>query len=171
MGLVQVDTETVTSAVSTVTLTGINTDDVYMVAYSNVFCSANDDIGIRVTTSGTPDSDSEYDYASKDLKASGTFGNTTNRYNMDDFDFSAGVGTSGTHSDNGILYLFNFNDSNEFSFITMENITNRADNTTDLFGFHGGGMHTVTESNDGISFRCQSGNNFVSGTYTLYKVT
>ena len=30
--LVQVDTETVTSAVSSVTLTTINTDDVYMVA-------------------------------------------------------------------------------------------------------------------------------------------
>jgi hypothetical protein len=67
MGLLQVATNTISSATDTVTLTGINTDDVYMVAYNNVFCSANDDIGIRVTTSGTPDSDSEYDYASKDL--------------------------------------------------------------------------------------------------------
>jgi len=181
MGLLQVDTFTVTSAVASVIIGGgssgssstnfaINTDDVYMVAYSNVFCSANDDIGIRVTTSGTPDSDSEYDYASKDLKASGTFGNTTGRVNLDDFDFSAGVGTSGTHSDNGILYLYNFNNSSEFSFITIENVTNRADNSTDLFGFQGGGVHTVAEANDGISFRCKSGNNFVSGTYTLYKV-
>jgi hypothetical protein len=31
MGLVQVATNTVTSAVSSVTLTGINSDDVYMV--------------------------------------------------------------------------------------------------------------------------------------------
>ena len=106
MGLVQVSTNTISSATDTVTLTGINTDDVYMVAYNNVFCSANDDIGIRVTTSGTPDSDSEYDYASKDLKASGDFGNTTNRVNLDDWDFSAGVGTSGTHSDNGIIYNY-----------------------------------------------------------------
>ena len=170
MGLLQVATNTISSATDTVTLTGINTDDVYMVAYNNVFCSANDDIGIRVTTSGTPDSDSEYDYASKDLKASGDFGNTTNRVNLDDWDFSAGVGTSGTHSDNGIIYLYNFNNSSEFSFITMENVTNRADNSTDLFGFQGGGVHTINEANDGISFRCQSGNNFVSGTFTFYKV-
>jgi hypothetical protein len=100
--LIQVSTNTVSSAVSTVTITGINTDDVYLCAWSNVFCSADDDIGIRVTTSGTPDSDSEYDYASKDLKASGTFGNTTGRVNLDDWDFSAGVGTSGAKSDNWI---------------------------------------------------------------------
>ena len=38
MGLVQVATNTISSATDTVTLTGINTDDVYMVAYNNVFC-------------------------------------------------------------------------------------------------------------------------------------
>ena len=168
--LIQVSTNTVSSAVSTVTITGINTDDVYLCAWSNVFCSADYDIGIRVTTSGTPDSDSEYDYASKDLKASGTFGNTTGRVNLDDWDFSAGVGTSGNHSDSGIMYLYNFNNSSEFSFITIENVTNRNDASGDLFGFQGGGVHTVAEANDGISFRCQNGNNFVSGTYTLYRI-
>jgi len=35
MGLVQVATKTVTSAVATVTLTGIDSDDAYMVAFSN----------------------------------------------------------------------------------------------------------------------------------------
>ena len=36
MGLVQVATNTVTSAVASVTLTGIDSDDVYMVAVNNV---------------------------------------------------------------------------------------------------------------------------------------
>ena len=36
--LVQVATETVTSAVASVTLTGIDSDDVYMVAFNNVKC-------------------------------------------------------------------------------------------------------------------------------------
>ena len=30
---------------------------------------------------------------------------------INDFDFSAGVGTSGAKSDNGIMYLYNFNNS------------------------------------------------------------
>tara|TARA_R100001126_G_scaffold97789_1_gene71379 strand:+ start:52 stop:567 length:516 start_codon:yes stop_codon:yes gene_type:complete len=170
MNLVQVQTNTVTSGVSLVTLTGINTNDIYVCIFTNVFCASDDDINIRVTTSGTPDSDSEYDYASKDLKTSGAFGNTTGRSNLDDFDFSAGVGTSGQNSNNGIIYLFNFNDSNEHSAISMENVTTRTDSSDELFGFQGGGVHTVQESNDGISFRGASGNNITGGTFTLYKV-
>ena len=43
MGLLQVATNTVTSAVASVTLTGIDSDDVYMVSLNNVFASADDD--------------------------------------------------------------------------------------------------------------------------------
>ena len=167
MGLVQVATNTVTSAVASVTLTTINTDDVYMVAFSNIFASANDDMQIRVTTSGTADSDSEYDWASKDLKTSGSFGNSyaTNQNNID---FSAGIGTSGTNSHNGILYLFNFNNSSEYSFITHENVTTRDDSSDELFGFQGGAIHTVAEANDGVQFFLTGGNNIASGTFSLY---
>ena len=66
--LVQVEKNIVTSAVGSVTLTGIDSDDVYMVAISNVFASADDDFKIRITKSGTPQTDSNYDRASKDLK-------------------------------------------------------------------------------------------------------
>jgi hypothetical protein len=168
MGLLQVATNTVTSAVSSVSLTGIDSDDVYKVTFSNIFASADDDMQIRVTTSGTADSDSEYDIASLDLKTSGTFGNTSGT-NQSKWDFSAGIGTSGTNSHNGIMYLFNFNNSSEFSFVTMENATTRQDTSDELFGFQGGGVHTVAETNDGINFFLASGN-IASGTFTLYKV-
>ena len=47
--LVQVATETVTSAVASVTLTGIDSDDVYMVAYSDIAPSTDTaDLRIRV---------------------------------------------------------------------------------------------------------------------------
>ena len=64
MGLVQVATDTVTSAQASVTLTGINSDDVYMLTMHNV-APVSDNVYLkgRVTTSGTPDSDSEYDRA------------------------------------------------------------------------------------------------------------
>lgn len=166
--LIKIDEEIVSSGVASVSLTGIDsTYDVYMVAFSNIFASANDDMQIRVTTSGTADSDSEYDWASKDLKTSGSFGNSyaTNQNNID---FSAGIGTSGTNSHNGILYLFNFNNSSEYSFITHENVTTRDDSSDELFGFQGGAVHTVAETNDGVQFFLTGGNNIASGRFSLY---
>ena len=53
--LVQVATNTVTSAVSSVTLTGIDSDDVYMCAISNVIGSIdNQAVRFRLGNSGTP---------------------------------------------------------------------------------------------------------------------
>jgi len=171
MGLIQVATNTVTSAVASVTLTGIDDDSVYMVALNNVFASADDDFKIRITKSGTPQTDSNYDRASKDLKTSGTFGNTAGQ-NEDLIDFSAGIGTSGTNSHNAIIYCYNFNNANEFSFITNENVTMRNDATDELFGFQGGAVHTVASASDGLHFfNGISSANIASGTFTLYKVT
>jgi hypothetical protein len=166
--LIKIAETTVSSAVASVTLTGIDsTYDVYMVRFNNVFASADDDMQIRVTTSGTPDSDSEYDIASKDLKTSGAFGNTSGT-NQTQWDFSAGIGTSGTNSHNGVMYLFNFNNSSEFSFVTMENATTRQDTSDELFGFQGGGVHTFAETNDGINFFLASSNNIAGGKFSLF---
>ena len=165
--LVLIQETTISSPVSSVSLVGINsTFDVYKVTFSNIFASADDDMQIRVTTSGTADSDSEYDLASIDLKTSGSFGNSS-ATNQTQWDFSAGIGTSGTNSHNGVMYLFNFNTS-EFSFVTMENATTRQDTSDELFGFQGGGVHTVAETNDGINFFLASGNNIAGGTFKLY---
>ena len=165
--LVLIQETTISSPVSSVSLVGINsTFDVYKVTFSNIFASADDDMQIRVTTSGTADSDSEYDLASIDLKTSGSFGNSS-ATNQTQWDFSAGIGTSGTNSHNGVMYLFNFNTS-EFSFVTMENATTRQDTSDELFGFQGGGVHTVAETNDGINFFLASGNNITAGTFKLY---
>ena len=165
--LVLIQETTISSPVSSVSLVGINsTFDVYKVTFSNIFASADDDMQIRVTTSGTADSDSEYDLASIDLKTSGSFGNSS-ATNQTQWDFSAGIGTSGTNSHNGVVYLFNFNTS-EFSFVTMENATTRQDTSDELFGFQGGGVHTVAETNDGINFFLASGNNIAGGVFKLY---
>jgi len=74
--LVQVATNTVTSAVASVTLTGINTDDVYMVAYNNWKCGTDTvQNRLRITKSGSADVTSNYDFASKIMYASTTFAN------------------------------------------------------------------------------------------------
>ena len=166
--LVQVDTETVTSAVASVTLTTINTDDVYMVAMHNV-APVTDNVYLkgRVTTGGTADSDSQYDRATKTLRANTTHGNG-NEQNASEWYIQENTNGTGTSEVcNGIIYLYNFNNSSEYSFITVE--MSSVDASTNHNGSQGARVHTVDEANDGINFFFSSGN-IASGTFTLYKV-
>ena len=163
--LVKIQETTVSSAVASVTLTGIDsTYDVYQVVINNVQ-SVNDAVGvyIRVTTSGTADSDSEYDYANKGIRADASFDNNAST-NQD----KAIFGISGTGTGeimNGIFYCFNFNNASEYSFLTQENSYRNSAGA--LKGDMGGVVHTVAEANDGVNIFMQSGN-IASGTFKLY---
>ena len=165
MGLLQVATATVTSAVASVTLTGIDDDSVYMVAHNN--WSPVDDTVVckfRVTKSGTAQSDAEYDLAGKEMGSS-SFSNSA-LSNITDFQYSF-MGNGTGESSNAILYLYNFNSSSEFSYVTFEEV--RLSQVPSLASIAGGGVHTVASASDGIQFRYHSGN-VASGTFTLYKV-
>jgi len=164
--IVQVATTTVTSAVSSVTLTGIDDDSVYMVAVSNLVPATDDArTQVRTTTSGTADSDSEYDYSYKYLKTSATAGNSfaTNQTRWD----LQEIGNATGEVNNMIFYLYNFNSSSEFSYMSVEQafLTNGAE----LRGYQGGGVHTVAETNDGVNFSFDSGN-ITSGTFSLFRI-
>ena len=166
--LVQVATNTVSSSVSSVTLTGIDSDDVYMVACNNIFFDTNDDMRIRFTVSGSADTSSNYDYAHKAIYADASFGNTGTT-NQSSLDTNQSTGTSSNFQINTIMYLFNFNNSSEYSYVTYENAhRNTSQSRVGLFA--GGGVLTETQATDGIFFFLNSGNNFASGTFTLYKV-
>jgi len=164
--LVQVATETVTSAVASVTLTGIDSDDVYMVTMSGMKPASDVQLYARVTTGGVADSDSEYDYANKYLKSDTTFGNDSAT------NYDRWTPTSTMENAYGgysmIMYLYNFNNSSEYSFMTSEEAHIQG-GTTAVRGLQGGGVHTVAEVNDGISFLMSSGN-IEAGTFTLYRV-
>ena len=163
--LVQVATNTVSSAVSSVTLTGIDSDDVYMVTYNNVFMSSSGaNNRIRFTVSGSADTSANYDGASKQMYTNQAFYNSssTNQTYIN----SLGLGTTQDKSDNGTLYLFNFNNASEYSFITQEQIqTNSASETA---GIMGGAVLTVGQATDGIQFFASTGN-IASGNFTLYR--
>jgi hypothetical protein len=164
--LIQVDTETVTSAVGYIDLTGINTDDVYMVTINNCAGTADANFNMRTTTSGSPDDDSQYDKASQILKASTNSG-TTSDTDEAQWRINSTVGTDTNEQTNHIIFLYNFNKSSEYSFYTNESAKLNASGS--LEGYVGGGAHTVTEANDGVYFFFTSGN-IESGTFTLYKV-
>ena len=158
--------ESVTASNSaSVTLDGIDsTYNVYKVVLNDVH-SVDDNVGVyvRVTTSGTADSDSQYDYANKGLRADTTFDNNSDE-NEDKVIFGLdGTGTG--ESMNGIFYLFNFNNASEYSFLTHEVSYRNAAGV--LKGDTGGIVHTVTEANDGVNFFMQSGN-ISSGEFKLY---
>jgi hypothetical protein len=164
--LIKIDEEIVTSAVASVTLTGIDsTYDVYMVQYHNVEV-ATDNVGLymRVTESGTANSTSNYDRAMKTLKSYTTFGNdsATNQAQW----FLGQLGTPTQEQGNGILYLFNMNSTTEYAFATFE-ISN-FNSISSLSGEQGGGVFTVTgTARDGIQFSLQSGN-IDNGKFSLF---
>ncbi len=166
MGLVQVATNTVTSAVSSVTLTGIDDESVYMLAFTDVQGSVDSaQARFRVTTSGSPDTSSNYDRAHLIPRTSTSFANVTTTngtywiYNE--------IGTATGEELNGIMYLYNFNNSSEYCFYTLESAERIS--SGELQGVAGGGVHTVTQACDGIQMFANSGD-FNTGTFTLYKV-
>lgn len=166
--LVQVNKAVGDGTASSLTVTGINTDDVYMIAFYSLSTNTNNDtLKARVTTSGTPDSDSEYDRAL--VSFSSIAGVDANRYgtNVDHWQI-----VENADDDNGgaqgILYLYNFNNSSEYSFYTQETVGTVSNQQA---GQMGGGVHTVAESNDGFSMYSNAGTNFKTGaTLVLYKV-
>ena len=166
--LIKLEEVNVTSATASVTLTGIDsTYDVYMVAYNNVVPSTDAQVlKLRVTTSGTADSDSEYDDAIMFMKSDGSFSDTGGT-NQNHFPFDTSGTATGEELD-GILNLFNFNNSSEYSFATVEGVS--LNSSSSLRSETGGFVHTVAEANDGVNFFFNSGN-IASGTFTLYKVT
>ena len=163
--LIKIDEEIVSSAVASVTLTGIDsTYDVYMVKINKLEGNTDvQDVHLRFTTSGTADTSSNYDRASKELRADTSFGNVSgvNSSNVALGDIGTGTG----EQLNAVLYLFNFNNASEYSFCTYE--TSYLTSTPNLRGRQGGAVLTVAQATDGVNLYMASGN-IDSGTFTLY---
>ena len=166
--LIQVATSTVSgSSTNYVDLVGTTTDDVYMVVMNNATNTVDiTNIQTRVLVSSSPDTTANYDQASKALRADTTFSNdvTTNQ-TIWRFVFT---GTQVGERHSAIFYLYNFNSSSEYSFITNECVGRT--NDANLYGLQGGGVHTVAQSCNGIRFFASSGNLADGSQFTLYKV-
>ena len=166
--LIKIDEEIVSSAVASVTLGGANWDssyDVYMVKLNNIKPTTDARIlYLRILKNdNTADSTANYDRAFKALRTDTTFSPSSST-NQTEFGVED-LGTATGESANGVLYLFNFNNASEYSFVTME-ITQRSNEGLHR-GKQGGGVHTVASASDGIAFS-MSGGNIASGTFTLY---
>ena len=167
MGLVQVATNTVTSAVASVTLTGIDSDDVYMLVFNN-FVPASDGQSpqMRVTESGTPNTTANYDVAQKRLFSNTGFLNSS-ATNLNQYSGFAGTGNATGENANCIMYLYNFNNASEYSFCSWEGTASSTSGNS--AGRQGGGVFTSASACDGVQLFAGSGN-IASGTFTLYRV-
>ena len=162
--LIKITETTVSSGVSSVTLTGIDsTYDVYMVAYNNYTSDTNVSVRLRFTVSGSADTSSNYDEGFKKLQENLPF-TDTGQTNQSQLTINE-VGTDAGEVSNGNLYCFNFNNASEHSFITMETTGRQASGY--LKGQQGGGVLTVAQATDGVQFLQDSGN-ITAGTFKLY---
>ena len=168
--LIKIDEEIVSSAVASVTLGGANWDssfDVYKVVVSNVVTDTDTKALLfrHLDTSNNPITTSNYDVAFKVLRTDTTFedvyGSGTLAYIVDNY-----IGTATGEVGNGVLYLFNSNNSSEYTFHTIE--SNYRNNSGVLRGAQGGGVLDSAVATKGVSIFLTSGGNIASGTFTLY---
>ena len=167
--LIKIDEEIVTSAVASVTLGGADWDssyDVYMVRYKRLETdsSSANTIAVRFLASSSPDTSSNYDYAYKTLKDYASFSNDSNT-NLDRFYLST-IYTANFSQDSGIIYLFNFNNSSEYSFCTIESTARNS--RPGLGGSQGGAVLTVAQATNGIQFFMNATGNIDNGHFVLY---
>jgi len=165
--LIKIDEEIVTSAVASVTLTGIDsTYDVYMLAFNNVVPSTDSvDLFCRVTESSTPNTTANYDYAVKLMRTASSFINVSNTNNTV-FDLGNNIGTNTGEATNGIMMIYNANNSSEYTFITTEFA--EFNSSPELTSWTGGGVFTSASSVNGLHYFFDSSSNIASGTFTLY---
>jgi len=163
--LILIEETTVSSAVSSVSLGGANWDssyNVYKVIINNLVASASNTIDIQFLVSNSADTSSNYDYAAKNLWSAGTFPNNS-ATNGSDIPFGNTIGSGANQFSNAVLYLFNFNNASEYSFITIEETAKNAD----LVGRQGGGVLTVAQATNGVLIKAGTGN-IDSGSFKLY---
>ena len=167
--LIKIDEEIVTSAVASISLLGIDsTYDVYMVRFNNVIgTSGNNNLVLRVTESGTPNTTANYDVAYKELDATGAFDNryatnTTFHY----INIQVGNDPLFNEQSNGILYIFNANNSGEYTFFTNDTAFLNPF-SGGLYGSQGGGVFTSASAVDGLNIFFSTGS-IDSGSFVLY---
>lgn len=155
------------SQATTMDITGIDSDDVYLLTINNIKAeNGNARLELRVLESGTPNTTSNYDKVDKFFSTSSFSNNSAT--NQDKMNIFANQPTSNYTS--AILYIYNAYNSSEFTFFTFEQTG--WDNGNILGGRQGGGFTSASQVN---GVRILFGNvtsDILSGaTMTLYKLT
>ena len=140
--LIKISSDTSGGSVAELKVTGIDsTYNVYVVNFSVRPVDNDKDLYIRTTTSGTADSDSQYDEATLFFRADTTFSDTYTD-NAAQWYGNSAMANDSDKSVNSQMFLFNFPNSSEYSYMTLDN-SGYNDTIPSLVGEVGGGVHTV----------------------------
>ena len=168
--LKEINSSVLTGAVSSVKLTGIDTDNVYKLVMTNITPSTiNADVILRLTEGGTASADSDYDESAKQPRSDTTFSDLADT-NRDMFVLSGSLNNTVGTGFNGVVNIFNANNSGLYTYVTIETCYMAEDGSTFL-GIQGGGVYTQTTAVDGIEITLEGPvSNIASGSIALYEV-
>ena len=142
--------------------------DVYKLIHKDVTGTVDDThlrLRILKASDNSADTTSNYDESAKLFRTDDVFSNSSSR-NLDFGRIQAtGTGTATQEVTHCTYYLFNFNNSSEYNYLTNEEMMYSSSSV--LQGSQGGLVHTVAQASTGLQFYMNSGN-IASGTFTLY---
>ena len=172
--LIKLEEVTLSGATADVTL-GDDTWDtsynVYYVTFDGVKVSADDSLAVRILASGSEQTATNYQESTLYAK-SDTNSTVAGLTGLGQGDVTATIDSGvAASSGNGHMYLFAFNNSSEYSYMTVDSVHMQY-NTNSGRGFHKSIIHTVAAANDGIFFKCNTdSNNLTAGTFKLFGIS
>tara|TARA_B100000035_G_C21033262_1_gene569503 strand:- start:2114 stop:2620 length:507 start_codon:yes stop_codon:yes gene_type:complete len=167
MNLIQVNRVTLSSQATTMDITGIDSDDVYLLTLNNIIAqTSNARLELRVLESGTANTTANYDKADKFISSGGTSNNSaTNQTTINIFG-----NQSSSNYGCGLIYIYNAYNSNEYTFFTFEQTA--WDVGSVAGGRQGSGVFTSASQVNGVRilFGTETSDILSGATMTLYKV-
>ena len=159
--------QAVASTTASLSVTGMtDTYDTYCLIGRSYYPDVADQLEIRVTKSGTAQSDSEYDFSYQSLYGSSQqiiegADNATHyvQYNSQEESGSDALGNQ------IVIWCYNFR-STQPSICTVQSTWEQYQGT--LFSSEGGFIHTVNSVSDGLNFTYGGSTNITAGTFTLF---
>jgi len=167
-----IETQTVTSAVTSVDFTNIKEDtyNVHFLIFNNQLFSADKQLAFQLYENGVKETSSVYQVAYQRGAGDGNFGEAkTTGLNTITMQSNAGGTGSDRERSNGYIYLYNAGDSTKYTFATFHNSILDAGGDS-AFGF-GSGLLPQASVVDGISISMYTGGaNIDEGTFSLYGI-
>tara|TARA_B100000900_G_scaffold274162_1_gene234283 strand:- start:250 stop:783 length:534 start_codon:yes stop_codon:yes gene_type:complete len=169
--LVKLDEKNISSATATVSLGQNNWDssyNVYKVFYNDLRTDSvsPNTVAVRFTkaSDNSADTSTSYMYAGNTVKSYGATSLDVNN-SIDRFYLST-LDTGDETQDNGIITLFQFNDSAEISQCTIQYISRNT--RPGLAGHTGSAILNVNQATNGIQFFMNATGNIDNGHFVLY---
>ena len=166
--LKQLSTVTASTS-STVTLTGITTNNPHMIVISDCFPVTDAAyLRLRWTVGGSVTSSSDYDSGMQIHFAASTIydSSVTNSDGINITQHTNGTGNG--EGVNAIINIYNPTKSSVHTFATVASVGR--DHGDESYGTTGGLVQTANQAIDGVQFAYTSGN-ILRGDFTLYEVT